>query len=119
MLVATHVHLMAQIIVSVDKGARAINIRSFCSVCTQHCMLLASRHRVCFFACKERHTCPVQAARIQDVAVGVALGFVLQIGLAAPFLAVAPESYLSRAFEFSRCEPCLDGCVIPRYSILL
>jgi hypothetical protein len=51
-----------------------------------------------------RDTQVVQVARPLEVVAGVGAGIALQIALAAPFLAAAPKSYLSRAFEFSRCE---------------
>ena len=53
----------------------------------------------------------MQGAPLQDVAVGVATGVALQVALAAPFLAVAPGSYFSRAFEFSRCAFVVHACI--------
>lgn len=53
----------------------------------------------------------MQGARLQDVAVGVATGVALQVALAVPFLAVAPGSYFSRAFEFSRCAFVVHVCI--------
>lgn len=45
----------------------------------------------------------VQGSSVASLAWGVGAGVLLQLGLAAPFLMHAPASYLSRAFEFSRC----------------
>ena len=44
----------------------------------------------------------LQTATPKQVAAGTALGIALQGALAAPFLAVAPASYVSKAFELSR-----------------
>eukprot|EP00803_Ostreobium_quekettii_P007560 evm.model.scf_1127.2 EVM.evm.TU.scf_1127.2 scf_1127:18716-23506(-) len=44
----------------------------------------------------------MQAHSMATVAQGAGLGLLLQLFLAAPFLQVAPASYLSRAFELSR-----------------
>lgn len=44
------------------------------------------------------------------MAQGAAAGVVLQLALAAPFLAVAPGHYVSRAFELSRCT-CRPGAL--------
>lgn len=52
----------------------------------------------------------VQGAPVASVARGVAGGVALQLALAAPFLAAHPWSYVSRAFEFSRCEVLCEDC---------
>jgi hypothetical protein len=39
---------------------------------------------------------------VKDVARGVAAGVVLQLTLGAPFLLHYPQSYVVRAFDFSR-----------------
>lgn len=44
----------------------------------------------------------LQTATPKQVAAGTALGVALQGALAAPFLAAAPASYASKAFELSR-----------------
>ena len=59
--------------------------------------------------------CALQGTRLRDVVLGVATGVLLQVALAAPFLASAPGSYVSRAFEFSRCAPERSSCVAFRY----
>ncbi len=46
--------------------------------------------------------CAPQSASPGQVAAGVAAGGALQGGLAAPFLAAAPASYVHKAFELSR-----------------
>ena len=45
----------------------------------------------------------MQEATPALIAQGVAAGVMLQLALAAPFLAAAPGHYVSRAFELSRC----------------
>ena len=62
----------------------------------------------------------MQHARLRDVLAGTVLGVALQAALGAPFLRTYPQSYLSRAFEFSRvggtacalpgCPPC--ACLV-------
>lgn len=44
----------------------------------------------------------IKQATPKDLVRGLLGGVVLQAAAAAPFLAVAPQSYIARAFEFSR-----------------
>lgn len=64
-------------------------------------LAVSTKMNVLLFAPGVLVACLVAAKR-HEVATGVVAGLLLQAVVAAPFLAVAPGSYLTRAFEFSR-----------------
>lgn len=49
------------------------------------------------------HQVHMQAASLQQIALGVTAGAAFHVVIAAPFLRTNARAYLSRAFDFSRC----------------